>query len=674
MPIAPDDPRLTAYALGELDESERPEVEALIADDPEAVRLVAEILATARLLTDHLRAETTRPGLAPEQRQAIENRLEPARVARARRRWPKFAIAAALLGLAATLILPSFQNRAHFANMISERNFVALAPTSPPAPATKASHYEIAPSKPPQNEAYYYERTEGDETKSRAQYGRAKSVEDLRYAAPGSPPPAPSEAQVEDGASRTGLANSIPPGQPEAQPKRTTFANPSASLEAAQYPYQQVGPSNGGFAGGGGGIGGAGGFAGGRGDVGGLGGGMGGVGGMVSHEVPGAPIKPASLSSSADRSRGFMPAAPAAIPAGGSVAESRLGASSEGKRDGQKQDAMHAGLDSSSQVAGRGMVQSGQQARKSSPSAPSRSSQDPFDALEPQPADQPKAAGKPPVAVALNSRPGESVALRRMERSLDAVQDTKKKAPAEQEVKEELAVLKREVAALGKELDSNAAKDQPQTLQQLQERRRAMLGEQAQAGGDAFARIVDNPFLPVEANPLSTFSIDVDTASYANVRRYLNQNTRPPFDAVRIEELVNYFPYSYPAPTGPDPFSVNLEVARCPWDAAHRLVRIGLKGREVDLSKRPPSNLVFLIDVSGSMNDLDKLPLLKAGHEAPRRATRRERPCGHRRLRGSGRAGAPLDLVLAEGEGPLRARRAPGRRLDQRRPGDSTRL
>ena len=125
--------------------------------------------------------------------------------------------------------------------------------------------------------------------------------------------------------------------------------------------------------------------------------------------------------------------------------------------------------------------------------------------------------------------------------------------------------------------------------------------------------IVDNPFLPVEQNPLSTFSIDVDTASYANVRRYLNQNTRPPLDAVRIEELINYFPYSYPAPTGDDPFSVNLEVARAPWDAAHRLVRIGLKGRPIDTSKRPPSNLVFLIDVSGSMNDLDKLPLLKAG-------------------------------------------------------------
>ena len=144
-----------------------------------------------------------------------------------------------------------------------------------------------------------------------------------------------------------------------------------------------------------------------------------------------------------------------------------------------------------------------------------------------------------------------------------------------------------------------------------------------------------------------TFSIDVDTASYANVRRYLNQNTRPPLDAVRIEELLNYFPYGYPAPTGPDPFSVNVETARCPWDPAHRLVRIGLKGREVETNKRPPSNLVFLIDLSGSMNDLDKLPLIRAGMKADGRPARRERPRGDRGLRRQRGSGLALDLVLA---------------------------
>ncbi len=129
---------------------------------------------------------------------------------------------------------------------------------------------------------------------------------------------------------------------------------------------------------------------------------------------------------------------------------------------------------------------------------------------------------------------------------------------------------------------------------------------------EAYDRVVDNPFVGVVENPLSTFSIDVDTASYANCRRFLTQNQRPPKDAVRIEELLNYFTYNDPPPTGDDPFSVNCEVARCPWNADHRLARIGLLGKPIDNDKRPPSNLVFLIDVSGSMNFPNKLPLVKA--------------------------------------------------------------
>jgi Ca-activated chloride channel family protein len=129
---------------------------------------------------------------------------------------------------------------------------------------------------------------------------------------------------------------------------------------------------------------------------------------------------------------------------------------------------------------------------------------------------------------------------------------------------------------------------------------------------EAFDRVEDNPFIAVAQEPPSTFSIDVDTASYAQVRRFLTQGQRPPKDAVRIEELINYFPYNDPPPTGDDPFSVHIEVAGCPWDAAHRLVRIGLKGRPIDRNKRPPSNLCFLIDVSGSMDQPNKLPLLKS--------------------------------------------------------------
>ena len=130
---------------------------------------------------------------------------------------------------------------------------------------------------------------------------------------------------------------------------------------------------------------------------------------------------------------------------------------------------------------------------------------------------------------------------------------------------------------------------------------------------EAYDRIVDNPFIEVRQNPLATFSIDVDTASYANVRRFLNQNMLPPKDSVRIEEMINYFSYNYASPTGVHPFAVRAEVASAPWRPEHRLVRIALKGRELDRERRPPTNLVFLIDVSGSMNEPNKLPLVKSG-------------------------------------------------------------
>ena len=128
---------------------------------------------------------------------------------------------------------------------------------------------------------------------------------------------------------------------------------------------------------------------------------------------------------------------------------------------------------------------------------------------------------------------------------------------------------------------------------------------------EQYELIEENPFRLAAAEPLSTFSIDVDTAGYANVRRMIRQGKRPPVDAVRIEEMVNYFRYSYPEPDGAEPFSVSAEVAGCPWREEHRLVRIGLKAQDVDWRDRPASNLVFLLDVSGSMNSPDKLPLVK---------------------------------------------------------------
>jgi Ca-activated chloride channel homolog len=129
---------------------------------------------------------------------------------------------------------------------------------------------------------------------------------------------------------------------------------------------------------------------------------------------------------------------------------------------------------------------------------------------------------------------------------------------------------------------------------------------------EQYDRIYENPFLAVGVNPRSTFSIDVDRASYSNVRRFIDQGLRPPKDAVRTEELVNYFSYDYPEPHGADPVSITTEVAPAPWKPAHRIVRIGLKGKSIDKHALPASNLVFLIDVSGSMSSPNKLPLVKS--------------------------------------------------------------
>lgn len=142
-----------------------------------------------------------------------------------------------------------------------------------------------------------------------------------------------------------------------------------------------------------------------------------------------------------------------------------------------------------------------------------------------------------------------------------------------------------------------------------------MVAPESQRGGtfntENYNRISDNPFHRVSNEPLSTFSIDVDTASYSNMRRFISQGQLPPKDAVRIEEMINYFTYNYPQPTGNRPFSVNTEVTAAPWNPQHKLVQVGLQGKHLESETLPPSNLVFLIDVSGSMNQPDKLPLVK---------------------------------------------------------------
>ncbi len=135
---------------------------------------------------------------------------------------------------------------------------------------------------------------------------------------------------------------------------------------------------------------------------------------------------------------------------------------------------------------------------------------------------------------------------------------------------------------------------------------------QAVSAGEKYATHVDNPVQRTAENPVSTFSIDVDTGSYSNVRRMLVSGQRPPADAVRAEEMINYFDYAYPTPTSrATPFRVTTEMAPAPWNTKHTLLQIGIKGYNVPHAEMPPANLVFLIDTSGSMDEPDKLPLLK---------------------------------------------------------------
>lgn len=140
----------------------------------------------------------------------------------------------------------------------------------------------------------------------------------------------------------------------------------------------------------------------------------------------------------------------------------------------------------------------------------------------------------------------------------------------------------------------------------------ATSNRRAASNTESYERIFENGFNDAKSSPLSTFSVDVDAASYSNVRRFINNGQLPPADAVRIEEMINYFHYNLPGPTNGDPVAIHTELSSAPWNAKHNLLRIGLKAKTIDAGKLPPSNLVFLIDVSGSMNMANKLPLVKA--------------------------------------------------------------
>lgn len=187
--------------------------------------------------------------------------------------------------------------------------------------------------------------------------------------------------------------------------------------------------------------------------------------------------------------------------------------------------------------------------------------------------------------------------------------EDKQEAPIMEKKKEEKEEI---LSDLSEREEAPASEAKKQDSRYNDERASRRSSNQTDSGNEDYATIAEGGFRNTFSYPLSTFSIDVDTASYANMRRYLNDGMLPPIDSIRVEEMINYFSYKYPQPDGMHPFSVNVEMSRCPWNNDNLLAVIGLKGEEIDKEDLPPSNLVFLLDVSGSMNNPDKLPLLKS--------------------------------------------------------------
>ena len=610
MPILPDDPRLTAFALGELGDADRAEVEALLSEEPDSRTFVAEIQATARLLEEQLRAETA-PGLAAEHHMAIASRLEAPKneaVHRpARRRWAEMAVAALLLGIAVTLIVPALWStpppREQLALLNDHRVVPTTAAAANPQEPQVSGRVATATTSTAGSRGTIIDEAV-DRLPARSPVTR---VDGSKLA-----PTLPSGRYFADGVEPASGTGPSPADPQAAASDGRGLANKQSNLGSASGAMRSVGPlpplaNNGGFAGGGGGIGGAGNFGGSS------------ASGMGVALSPGKPAASAPSRSAGRRveslgRQGNSYSPPSSSPAG---AEPAIRLKAMDREAGQvlppQSELSKAPSNADKPQGGQealGLNQNGRskQPQPGQPQAPAAGGSTLGESLAPPTAQSPSDVTRQDGAQAAN-RPladlkEEAEQTNNFRNAIEAKKD-KAPAPASEKPEAELAA---NLAADTARPDANAVIN----LERMRDQHRKQMEEQAQAN-EAFARIVDNPFLTVEQNRLSTFSIDVDTASYANVRRYLNQNARPPADAVRIEEMINYFPYSYPTPKGDDPFSVNVEVARCPWDAEHRLVRIGLKGREIDTSKRPPSNLVFLIDVSGSMQDIDKLPLLKAG-------------------------------------------------------------
>ncbi|MFO0892249.1 MAG: von Willebrand factor type A domain-containing protein [Isosphaeraceae bacterium] len=599
----PDDPRWTAYALGELSAEEIAELETLIDRDPEARKNCDEIRQTAAWLRDGLAREQVRvpvPALGPEHHRQIEHTLK-SQVESVRRPW--WRVRPASLAMAATLLIastvgfltwstfkPLNRGGAFFSNarpdLAPARELSRVAPA--PRPLWESAEKSAATPAGPETAL---KRVPSFEEGSR---GPLQVATDSFAFAPSTPPPAPL-ASAEGGR---------PSGEQLAQ------RGMMGRMMAPQAPVQSgLGGMMGTTAGGG---------------MGGYGGMMGASGGAQGFSGPihamrnqGQPamnqLAEAQDQTSRFRARGTRPVVAMKTP-GRSDKLSDLDGAALAARDSKPR----SGLRERS-LALR------QEMRNQPAQAPSGG----------------ETAGKPIQAEAESivpadvSRAAKDLAQTEPALNGEAMRESKAKAAGRVDDPAKPQTIKAEVpvppttgqvaASLGstasaatadfaKETRAAGAPAAPaENLPQLAATP-AQPAEPPAVNIEAFEAIQENPFISAIAESVSTFSVDVDTAGYTNIRRYLLQmNQLPQPDSVRIEEMINYFSYqdAPPLQSSSDPFALHVEVARCPWNAENRLARIGITGKAVHQNERPPGNLVFLVDVSGSMADANKLPLVK---------------------------------------------------------------
>jgi len=494
-----NDPRLTAYVLGELSEAERAEVEAELARNETARTIVAEIRQTAELLTRELQQEPD-AALAPEQRAAVLDR--PRRAEPSRRRFGRFFV----LVTSAAACLALFAGVAYMVYMSRERSagtqLVLLGESA-------AVRKELAEPEPLAEHASLAIDEDVQQPAGPPSYPKAVVLPpadwlagDVRHRAEAVG--APVQAKP---------ATALSPPLPAAASGVTTIDTERAKLAKAEMPMRSS-PDRKKLA----------------------------PGGAPAHG--GREFSVWTDSASTSETTRAEPA-----PADGADRLTSLGSLERGVETAQ------AGRQTGAYGGGMGGLGADKFGR-----------------------------------VGASSR-GEPLNYFRVER--------------EQEGR------RRVLASVDEDEDQRAR----QWYQIPPDEEPPHRGRPERQGAETYLFVVDNPFRRVVDAPLSTFSIDVDTASYTNIRRFLNQGRLPPKQAVRVEEMVNYFEYDYPQPKGKTPFSVNVEVADCPWKPGHKLARVGLKGKDIQMDDRPPANLVFLLDVSGSMKDQNKLPLLKSAME-----------------------------------------------------------